>query len=209
MDVSTNVSRWPRRTATLLMCPRSSSLWRLSITSRRDAWMLVAINRVPILAVVPCQTDPASMQYTRTSNIFNAASQTTSRGIRAYAQRGSGSPVWSTCGSPVWSTYRLILCVAPPAPFAVAALPPTFQAMIPQLGYALGELLEKSVGRLDAVSADENARVRLRIRSDPTAAETDWSRSTAIDQEHRLRCPFETLRRRMVFRAKNARSPHA
>jgi hypothetical protein len=108
-DVSTYIGRCPRRSAALLICPRSSRLARLFPTSRLDAWIQCAISRVPILAVASCQTEPANMQYTRISSNFRKGSQTTSRGTRAYSQFGSGPPVWSTCGSLVWSTYRLIL----------------------------------------------------------------------------------------------------
>ena len=65
-----------------------------------------------------------------------------------------------------------------------------------------------SVGCLDAFSADENARVRLRIRSDPTAAGTDSSRSAAINQKHRLRYPSRNAAKAHgVSRQKRAKPP--
>jgi hypothetical protein len=81
--------------------------------------------------------------------------------------------------------------------------------MIPQLWDDLGQLPKMRLCSLRARLADEHTRLFVLVGPKFAAGDAERPTSVAVNQKHEPSYHFGTLPRRMVFRAKNARSPHA
>jgi len=81
--------------------------------------------------------------------------------------------------------------------------------MVPQLRDAFSQLPKMNFGSLHARLADEHTWLYFLIWPELVAGDADRPLSVAIDQVHGFSVLFGILPKRMVFRAKNARSPHA
>ena len=112
---------------------------------------------------------------------------------------------------PGWSTYipvnyrdRSMCCSPTLASFAVAAVTPAFQPVVPEFRNALHQVPEVLFGRLHAGVADERTGRNVYVRPQLAARCANGPRSLLVNQPHTMLLPSVQHWRRMSFRAAHA-----